>query len=107
MATKTNITYVSDLSGKDITDNDAPTVSFAWDGTDYTIDLTSAEAEKFYKAVEPYISAGTKVSGRRGKAKKSTGPNPAEIRAWAKDNGFDVPDRGRIPAEIREAYEKA
>lgn len=107
MAQRQTVTYVSDLSGKEITDNDSPTVSFGWDGADYTIDLTSTEAEKFYKAVEPYINAGTKV-GRKGKARSSsTKSNAAEIRAWAQSNGIDVPARGRIPQEVRDKFEAA
>lgn len=108
MAQRQTVTYVSDLSGKEITDNDSPTVSFGWDGADYTIDLTSTEAEKFYKAVEPYINAGTKVSKSRGrKSTASKGSNAAEIRAWAQSNGIDVPARGRIPQEVRDRFEAA
>ena len=112
MAQKQTITYVSDLSGKEITDNDAPTVHFSWDGVDYFIDLTSAEAESFHKAIEKYLSVATKTSsgrGRKSTAKKPStgGPTAAEIRAWAKDNGYDVPERGRIPQEVRDAFDAA
>lgn len=110
MAQRTNVTYVSDLSGSDITDNDAPSVSFSYDGTDYTIDLTSKEAEKFYSVVKPYVDAGTKVTGgKRNGTKKATknGPDPKDVRGWAKDNGIDVPDRGRIPASVMDAYNGA
>jgi len=110
MAQKQTVTYVSDLSGAEITDNDSPSLRFGWDGTDYTIDLTAKEAEKFYKAVEPYLTAATKVgrSGGRSRGKASSSgstSNAAEIRAWAKSNGMEVPERGRIPAEVREAFE--
>lgn len=110
MAQKQTITYVSDLSGKEITDNEAPTVHFSWDGIDYSIDLTSQEADSFYKAIEKYLSVATKSStgrGRKTATKKSGtgGPTAAEIRAWARDNGYDVPDRGRIPQEVRDAFD--
>lgn len=109
MAQKQTVTYESDLSGAAITDNEAPTLSFGWDGTDYEIDLTSAEAEKFYKAVEKYINAGRKVpktrSGRKTIKSAQSGPTPAEIRAWAQQNGHEVPSRGRIPQEVRDAYD--
>jgi hypothetical protein len=110
MAQNTTITFVSDLSGKEIVDNDQPTVSFGWDGDDYTIDLTADEAEKLYKALEKYLSVATKVSkagGARKKSSASTGPSAAEVRAWAQANGHEVPERGRIPAAVREAYEAA
>ncbi|WP_299056346.1 Lsr2 family protein [uncultured Nocardioides sp.] len=110
MAQKVSITHVSDLSGDEIKDNDAPSLTFGWDGTEYSIDLTAKEAEKFYKAVEPYLGVATKVGKvKRSGSKKSTsnGPAAAEVRAWAKDNGYDVPDRGRIPSEVREAFDSA
>lgn len=109
MAQRQTVHYVSDLSGKDIVDNDQPTVSFGWDGTDYTVDLTADEAEKFYKAMEKYLSVATKVSKARTstKAKSTEKSNAAEIRAWAQSNGIEVPDRGRIPAAVREQYEAA
>ena len=108
MAKKQTVTYVSDLSGSEITDNDAPTLTFGWDGTEYEIDLTAKEAEKFYSVMEKYLSVATKVGGkRRGKAKTSTGPSAAELREWAQSNGIDVPDRGRIPAAVRDAFNAA
>lgn len=109
MAQKVTVAYYSDLSDKAITDNDAPTVSFALDGTNYEIDLTDAEQETMRKALAKYIEAGKKVTGSRGgrKPTKSASGNAAEIRAWAKSNGHKVPDRGRIPAEVREAFEAA
>ncbi|MFC5011910.1 histone-like nucleoid-structuring protein Lsr2 [Nocardioides plantarum] len=108
MAQNTTITYVSDLSGKEIVDSDQPTVSFGWDGTDYTIDLTAGEAEKFYNSLEKYLSVATKVtksSTGKKKAPSGSGPSAAEVRAWAQSNGHDVPERGRIPAAVREAYD--
>lgn len=117
MAQKTSVAYFSDLSDVEITDNDQPTVSFGWDGNEYTIDLTSQEAEKFHKAIEPYLNAATKVSGGRSRstAKRSTAANSSgrssedltAIREWAKANGHEVADRGRIKKEILEAYDAA
>lgn len=111
MAQQTTVHYVSDLSGKDITDNDAPTVRYAWDGVDYEIDLTADEAEKMYKALEKYLSVSRKAPKTNGTRRKgastSTGPSAAEIRAWAQSNGHEVPERGRIPAAVREAFESA
>jgi hypothetical protein len=112
MAQTRTIHYVSDLSNKDIIDNDFPTVSFGWDGTDYEVDLTTDEAEKFYKAMEKYISVSRKaskasgVTRTKGKANQD-GPSAAEVRAWAQSNGYDVPERGRIPQTIRDAYDSA
>jgi ERCC4-type nuclease len=33
-----------------------------------------------------------------------TGPTPAELRDWARRNGLQVPDRGRVPASLRKAW---
>lgn len=110
MAQRTNVVYVSDLSDKPITDNDAPTVTFGYDGNDYEIDLTTQEAEKFHNLIAPYISNGRKVSKsskRGGKKAVQNGATAADIRAWAEQNGMPVPARGRIPAEVREAYDAA
>lgn len=117
MAQKTSIAYFSDLSDVEITDNDQPTLCFGWDGNEYTIDLTSKEAEKFHKAIEPYLNAATKVSGGRNRstAKRATTASSsgrssedlAAIREWAKANGHEVAERGRIKKEILEAYDAA
>lgn len=112
MAQKQTVSYVSDLSGKEIDgteDGYNPSISFSFDGTDYTIDLTADEFEKFSKAMRPYMDAGTKVgrrSGTKSRAKQS-GPTAADIRGWAKEHGYDVPERGRIPADVRAAFDAA
>lgn len=109
MAQRTSITYVSDLSGAAIKDNDTPTLNFGWDGTDYTIDLTAKEAEDFYKAVSKYVDAATKVKStnvkrKNGRTTVQSDYNAADVRGWAKEQGIDVPDRGRIPAAVLEQY---
>lgn len=92
------------------------TVTFALDGATYEIDLTTDNADKLRGLLSDYVDAGRKTGGRasRGRGRGSraasgggTGPDTAKIRAWAKDNGYEVNDRGRVPAGIREAYEKA
>ena len=115
MAKKETVTvaFTSDLSGKEITDNDAPTVTYGWDGITYEIDLTTDEAERFYKAIEKYIAVSrkaTQTAGRRTRSKTATstgGPTAAEIREWGRSNGYDVPERGRIPGGVRDAFDAA
>ena len=111
MAQKVNIILVSDLSGEEIPQGEGETISYGLDGVDYEIDLTSAEAEKFRGLLSDHLAVSRRVGGRRQRGTSSAatqnGPSAAEIRAWAKENGYDVPDRGRIPAEAREAYEAA
>ncbi|MGQ5602940.1 histone-like nucleoid-structuring protein Lsr2 [Streptomyces sp. EKS3.2] len=110
MAQKVQVLLVDDLDGGEADE----TVTFALDGKTYEIDLTTANADKLRGLLEPFVKGGRKTGGRssagsRGRASASKGgsEDTAAIRAWAKDNGFEVNDRGRVPASIREAYEKA
>jgi hypothetical protein len=36
-----------------------------------------------------------------------TTPDTNAVRAWARKNGYDVADRGRLPVEVQEAYARA
>ncbi|MCP3822329.1 Lsr2 family protein [Streptomyces sp. A3M-1-3] len=110
MAQKVQVLLVDDLDGVEADE----TVTFALDGKTYEIDLTTANADKLRGLLEPYTKSGRRTGGRaatgRGKGRAVAaggGKDTAEIRAWAKANNYSVNDRGRVPAEIREAYEKA
>lgn len=94
------------------------TVTFALDGISYEIDLTHDNAEKLRELLAPYTDKGRRQSSRSGAgrgraAARGAGrapggdPDTDKVRAWAKENGLDVKDRGRVPGEIRKAYEKA
>ena len=110
MAKKTVEHFYSDLSNEEI-DGDQGSLQFAFDGTAYEIDLTTAEREKFEKAISKYVDAARKVaSGARRtgrKASSGAGPDAKTVRAWAAENDIDVPARGRIPAAVIEAFESA
>lgn len=106
MAKKTVSKYFSDVSGQEI-EGDAPTVRFAFDGTTYEIDLTPDERASFADVLAPYVGLARKVSGPRGRAAATSGPPAREVRAWAVEQGLDVPARGRIPAPVLEAYRAA
>ncbi|WP_431782588.1 histone-like nucleoid-structuring protein Lsr2 [Streptomyces chumphonensis] len=110
MAQKVQVLLVDDLDGGEADE----TVTFALDGKSYEIDLTTANADKLRESLAEFVKAGRRTSrasaGGRGKARAASSggsPDTAKIRAWAKENGYNVNDRGRVPAEIREAYEKA
>lgn len=112
MAQRVNVVLVDDLDGSDATE----TVSFGLDGAQYEIDLSAANADKLREALALYIGHGRRAGGRKrtgakpaagGRAASSGGPSAAEIRAWARENGHDVPERGRVSAEVREAYAAA
>lgn len=104
MAQKVNIVLVDDIDGTEADE----TVSFALDGKDYAIDLTDKNAQKLRDALAPFIGHARRETGRAKRGGRGNGgPAPSEIRAWARENGFDVPERGRVSAEVRDAYSAA
>ncbi|MFJ5951332.1 Lsr2 family protein [Streptomyces noursei] len=107
MAQKVQVLLVDDLDGGEANE----TVTFALDGKSYEIDLSGANAEKLRDSLADFVKAGRKTGGRsagRGKARAASAgsPDTAKIRAWAKENGYTVNGRGRVPADIRDAFEK-
>jgi Lsr2 len=107
MAQKVNIILVDDLDGGSADEN----VKFGLDGVNYEIDLSAANAAELRSSLERFVTAARKASGGRvQRAKAPTGGrshDSAQIRQWARDNGYTVNSRGRIQAEIQEAYQKA
>ncbi|MDQ4046977.1 MAG: Lsr2 family protein [Actinomycetota bacterium] len=106
MAQKVNIVLVDDLDGGSADE----TVRFGLDGVGYEIDLSSANASELRSALERFVSAARKTSGgrpARGKAAGGRNQDSAQIRQWAREHGYTVNSRGRIQAEIQEAYQKA
>ncbi len=107
MAQKVNIVLVDDIDQSDAEE----TVTFGLDGKEYAIDLNSKHASSLRDALAPYVAHGRPVSGRGGRRSSAkaaaSGTAPSEIRAWARANGYDVPERGRVAAEVREAYAAA
>jgi hypothetical protein len=105
MAQRVQIILEDDFDGGEADE----TVAFGLDGSDYEIDLSSANASKLRDALAPWVAAARKTGGRRGRrpVRAAAGPGSAEIRAWAQENGYQVSSRGRVPAEVREAYAKA
>ena len=111
MAQRVNVVLVDDIDGSDAVE----TVSFALDGVDYEIDLSEKHAGELRNAVSLYIGHGRRTGGRRRSGRRSSasnaagseGASAADIRAWARENGWDVHERGRVSAEVREAYAAA
>jgi nucleoid-associated protein Lsr2 len=86
------------------------TVSFALDGTEYEIDLSTKNAASLRDAISPWLGHARKTGGRRKRgtsAKSPASSSTSDIRAWAQAHGHEVSSRGRVSAEVREAYEKA
>jgi hypothetical protein len=87
-------------------------MTFALQGTSYEIDLNSKNAQKLIKALEPYTSAARRTGGRRSGSGRSTRGGAgreqlAKMREWGKANGYKVSERGRVSAELQEAYHAA
>lgn len=93
------------------------TVEFGLDGVSYSIDLSEKNAGKLQKILEPYLSAGTRISRGRvdsrsarqvpAASSRSNRDQNQAIRDWAAKNGHEVSERGRIPNSIVEAFHQA
>jgi hypothetical protein len=101
MAQKVQTLFIDDLDGSEA----EGTVQFGLDGTSYEIDLNSKHAEALRKSLARYVGASRRIpsSRRPGRARRpssSNGINNTEVREWARAQGIDVKERGRIPAEL-------
>ena len=116
MARKVQVILSDDLDDSISADE---TVSFALDGTTYEIDLSEKNANEMRDVLGKYVAAARKVSSRGTRASgagrsRATGgggrmdrEQAGAIREWARKNGHEVSDRGRIPASVVEAFEAA
>ena len=108
MAQKVQVLLVDDLDDGAADE----TVQFSLDGVSYEIDLSTKNATKLRDALSRSVIAGRRVgprSGRRrGRGRSAGGDGSArEVREWARANGYQVSDRGRVPSEVVEAYRAA
>ncbi|MCZ2401962.1 Lsr2 family protein [Paenarthrobacter sp. Z7-10] len=88
------------------------TIRFALDGVNYEIDLSEGNSTALRNAFGPYVAKARRVTGRAAKnrpaaAAASRSQEVGQIRSWARENGYQVRERGRIQAEIQEAYYRA
>lgn len=109
MAEKRVVRLVDDLDGGEA----IQTIRFGVDGRGYEIDLSAENAQKLRTALEPYVSAARRTGLHRAQP-AAAGPREGaagaddsrQIREWARGRGLDVSPRGRIPAYLRQAYER-
>jgi hypothetical protein len=85
----------------------AETVTFSLEGRMFQIDLSADNLDKLRKALDPFTAKARRAGGQSAQRRRTPGTNLAEIREWAKANGHDVSDRGRISAEVLRAYRQA
>ena len=111
MAKHTTIILVDDITGEDGTEeNPVETVLFGLNGVDYEIDLSQDNAKGLRDGLALYIEKGRKIPSARRRSSAPTrrrSSKTSSIRAWARDNGYSVGDRGRIRPEIVKAWEDA
>ena len=111
MAQRVQVILVDDVDGGTA----AETVSFSLDGVAYEIDLSTKNATKLRGVFAPYVGSARRtgrVPARPGGGSRARTGGTATadreqnqaIREWAKKRGFNVSDRGRIPAEVVEQY---
>ncbi len=124
MAQKVQVILVDDVDGGEADE----TVSFALDGVSYEIDVSQENAQALREALAPWVGHARRVGGRSsGRARSaaastsSAAPAPkpsgrsrgggrenlSAVRAWAREHGFQVSDRGRVSSEVMAAYDKA
>ncbi|MEV4236660.1 MULTISPECIES: Lsr2 family protein [unclassified Nocardia] len=109
MARKVVVTLVDDFDGKSAAEE---TVAFALDGVEYEIDLSTTNAGQLRGIFEPWTSNARKL-GRTSRSKSQASRTAHDrartvaIRDWARAKGIAVSARGRISAEVAQAYEKA
>ncbi len=103
MAQRTVTILSDDLDGKE--GKDIATVTFAFDGSTYEIDLSKKNRAALERALSPFIVAARKKSSAPRRSTKKSGPRATvEDREWLRSNGFpNVKDRGRLPGEAIEA----
>lgn len=106
MAQKVQVILIDDIDGG----NADETVSFSLDGVAYEIDLSTENAAKLREALSTWVGharrvGGRRAAGRRAGSRGTGGGESAAIREWARANGYTVNDRGRIPANIKAAYD--
>ncbi|GAA5113634.1 Lsr2 family protein [Haloechinothrix salitolerans] len=115
MAEKVSVELIDDIDGSEADES----VVFSLDGVDYEIDLSAKNAAELRDSLGQFIEHARRTGGRKqpGKAARQAPKQAAKetgdreenraIREWAREQGYDVSDRGRIPAEIIDAYHQA
>jgi hypothetical protein len=102
MAQKIQTLFIDDIDGSEA----EGTVRFGLDGTEYEIDLNAEHAQALRDALARYVQAGRRAGGsaprpaRAARRVSGSGVDSTEVREWAKAQGIEVKDRGRVPAEL-------
>ncbi len=103
MAQRTIVALEDDLDGGPADE----TVRFGVGGSEYEIDLSEKNAAKLRKQLAPFVEHARRASGQSHRPVRTAASRrrSRDIRAWARDQGIQLSERGRIPAGIAAQYE--
>ena len=110
MAQKTILELVDDLDGGQADE----TVAFALDGVEFVIDLSTANAARLRDTLAEYVGHARRTGGRQGRKAATNGaangagkPDTQAVREWARRQGENVADRGRVPQALVMRFQEA
>jgi hypothetical protein len=108
MAQKIQTLFIDDIDGGEADG----TVRFGLDGTEYEIDLSAAHNAELRDALSKYVSHARKVTAKGARqplarGRRSSPIDTTAVRAWARENGIDIKERGRVPADVVAKYQAA
>ncbi|MFY9865088.1 MAG: Lsr2 family protein [Trebonia sp.] len=106
MAQKVQTLYIDDIDGGEA----AGTVRFGLDGVGYEIDLSAEHTKELHTALGKYIDHARKAGGTSRRAPRSRAASATDttaVRTWAREQGIDIKNRGRVPADIIAKYQTA
>ena len=107
MAQRIQTLFIDDIDGGAA----EGTVRFGLDGADYEIDLSGEHSNELRTALGKYIEHSRKVGGTARRAARGRGAgsavDTAKVREWARESGYDIKDRGRVPADVVAKYQAA
>ncbi len=109
MAKKIQTLFIDDIDGSEA----EGTVRFALDGSEYEIDLSIAHSTELRQSLDKYVAHARKLGGTtrrapRGTSRKGSSPIDATaVRSWAREQGIDIKERGRVPANVVAQYKEA
>jgi hypothetical protein len=110
VAQKVQTLYIDDIDDIDGSEA-AGTVRFGLDGVDFEIDLNTEHTDEFHTALRTYIDHARKIGGTSRRAPRSRRADSAidttAVRSWAREQGIDIKDRGRVPGDIVAKYQAA
>jgi hypothetical protein len=106
MAQRIQTLLIDDLDGGEA----AGTVRFGLDGAEYEIDLSAAHDDELRKALQQYLAHARRTGGTArtaARTRRGAAVDTAKVREWAREQGIEVKDRGRVPASVVEQYQTA